>query len=92
FIIFFDKPFTVGDLVKVNGFSGTVEKIGLRSTRIRTLEKTFISVPNKQMVDTIVDNISLRTQRKAELKVEIDINANSQSITNLLSAIKQKLV
>lgn len=92
FIIFFDKPFTVGDMVKVNGFSGTVEKIGLRSTRIRTLEKTFISVPNKQMVDTIVDNVSLRTQRKAELKVEIDINASAQSITNLLSVIKQKLV
>ncbi|MGL5945779.1 MAG: mechanosensitive ion channel family protein, partial [Sediminibacterium sp.] len=92
FIIFFDKPFTVGDLVKVNGFSGTVEKIGLRSTRIRTLEKTFISVPNKQMVDTIVDNISLRTQRKAELKIEIDINASSQSIHNLLSVIKERLI
>jgi MscS family membrane protein len=92
FIIFFDKPFTVGDLVKVNGFSGTVEKIGLRSTRIRTLEKTFISVPNKQMVDTIVDNISLRTQRKVELKVEIDINASSQSIADLLAVIKEKLV
>ncbi|MFX5752319.1 hypothetical protein ABTE32_23145, partial [Acinetobacter baumannii] len=56
------------------------------------MEKTFISVPNKQMVDTIVDNISLRTQRKAELKIEIDINASSQSIHNLLSVIKERLI
>ena len=44
FIIFFDKPFTIGDQVKVSGFTGTIEKIGLRSTRIRTLDKTYISV------------------------------------------------
>ena len=51
FIIFFDKPFATGDLVKVNAITGTVEKIGLRSTRIRTEQKTFVTVPNKQMVD-----------------------------------------
>ena len=71
FIIFFDKPFVTGDLVKVNAITGTVEKIGLRSTRIRTEQKTFVTVPNKQMVDTILDNISLRTQRRGELKMEL---------------------
>ncbi len=87
FIIFFDKPFTTGDLVKVNGFTGTIEKIGLRSTRIRTLEKTFISVPNKQMVDTIVDNISLRTQRKAEFKLEIDLSANANQLKKFITQV-----
>lgn len=87
FIIFFDKPFATGDLVKVNGFTGTIEKIGLRSTRIRTQEKTFISVPNKQMVDTIVDNISLRTQRKAEFKLEIDLGANAQQLKKFITEI-----
>jgi MscS family membrane protein len=48
-----------------------VEKIGLRSTRIRTEQKTFVTVPNKQMVDSILDNFSLRTQRRAELKLEL---------------------
>jgi MscS family membrane protein len=71
FIIFFDKPFATGDLVKVNAITGTVEKIGLRSTRIRTEQKTFVTVPNKQMVDSVLDNFSLRTQRRAELKVEL---------------------
>ncbi len=65
FIIFFDKPFMVGDLVKVQSITGTVEKIGLRSTRIRTDQKTYVTMPNKQMVDSIMDNLSLRTQRRA---------------------------
>src|SRR5947199_7989880 len=54
-IIFFDKPFTVGDLVSVNNYKGFIERIGLRSTRIRTPEKTLVVVPNKQMVDSILD-------------------------------------
>ncbi len=89
FIIFFDKPFVTGDLVKVNSFTGTIEKIGLRSTRIRTQEKTYISVPNKQMVDTIVDNISLRTERKADIKLEIDLGASAQQLSSLIQAIEQ---
>lgn len=80
FIIFFDKPFTVGDLVKVNNFSGTIEKIGLRSTRIRTESKTYISVPNKQMVDTIVDNISLRTERKIEMDLQMSIQTSALAL------------
>lgn len=91
FIIFFDKPFITGDLVKVNGFSGTIEKIGLRSTRIRTLEKTYISVPNKQMVDTIVDNISLRTHRKAEIKIEAGLDASTEQLSGLIDSIRALL-
>jgi MscS family membrane protein len=91
FIIFFDKPFTVGEQVKVNGFTGTIEKIGLRSTRIRTNEKTYISVPNKQMVDTIVDNISLRTQRKTELQLELSLSATAGKLQTLLTAMRRYL-
>ena len=82
FIIFFDKPFTVGEQVKVNGFTGTIEKIGLRSTRIRTNEKTYISVPNKQMV---------RTQRKTELQLELSLSASAATLSNLLSAMRSYL-
>jgi MscS family membrane protein len=72
FIIFFDKPFMVGDAVKVNNISGSVEKIGLRSTRIRTDQKTYVTVPNKQMVDSNVDNLTLRTYRKAEIRLQLE--------------------
>lgn len=91
FIIFFDKPFTTGDTVKVNGFTGAVEKIGLRSTRIRTDQKTYITVPNKQMVDTILDNITLRSQRKVELRLEVGLSATVTQLQTLIASIKATL-
>lgn len=91
FIIFFDKPFITGDLVKVSGFTGVIEKIGLRSTRIRTTDKTYISVPNKQMVDTIVDNISLRTERRAEIRLELGLSASAGELKTFTAAVKDYL-
>lgn len=88
FIIFFDKPFTVGDLLKVNQVTGVVEHIGLRSTRIRTVEKTFVTVPNKQMVDSVVDNMSQRTHRRGELKVQIDARTKWDQLEGLITGIK----
>ena len=89
FIIFFDKPFTLGDLVKVQNITGNVEKIGLRSTRIRTDQKTYITVPNKQMVDGILDNLSLRNQLKGELRLQVALATSSTSLENLIGGIKR---
>jgi MscS family membrane protein len=83
FIIFFDKPFYIGDFVKVNNqtnTTGTIEEIGLRSTRIRTVEHTLITVPNKQMVDSVVDNWSMRNARRAEIKIEL---SHSNELKNI---------
>lgn len=91
FIIFFDKPFTVGDLVKVQSVNGTVEKIGLRSTRIRTTEKTFVTVPNKQMVDSILDNQSLRTQRNVVTRLELEKTTTNRQLTELIKQIEELL-
>jgi MscS family membrane protein len=88
FIIFFDKPFHVGDLVKVQSITGTVEKIGLRSTRLRTDQKTFVTVPNKQMVDSVMDNITLRTQRRADLKLELSLQTSSVKLDHAIVSIK----
>lgn len=91
FVIFFDKPFTTGDFVKVQNVSGIVEKIGLRSTRIRTDSKTFVTVPNKQMADSIVDNHSLRTQRRGLINIEIEAATGHEKITILINRLKQML-
>lgn len=91
FVIFFDKPFTAGDYLKVNNISGTVEKIGLRSTRIRTDQKTYVTVPNKQMVDSVVDNLTLRTQRKGELRLELSLSTVSADLDDFIAGIKQIL-
>lgn len=91
FIIFVDKPFYVGDLLTVNNITGTVERIGLRSTRIRTGEKTLVTIPNKQMVDGIVDNLTMRTQRRGEIRLEFDSGAPGEKLKELLQYIKELL-
>ena len=89
FIIFFDRPFSTGDQIKVQNISGTVERIGLRSTRLRTTQKSYVTVPNKQMVDSILDNISLQTQRRAFLQLEISSNTSPEEVRQLVFRIEE---
>ena len=92
FIIFIDKPFFTGDTVKVNNVAGRVEKIGLRSTRILTADKTIVTIPNKQMVDSIVDNWSMRTQRRAEIKLDLSVKTPAEKLEIIIEAIKKLLI
>ena len=91
FIIFFDKPFMTGDLIKGATFYGNVEKIGLRSTRIRSLDKTLVSVPNKQMVDTVIENLSVRFQRKVEVRLELKLTTTANQICEWMKETKSYL-
>jgi MscS family membrane protein len=91
FIIFFDKPFITGDVVKVNAITGTVERIGLRSTRIRTEQKSYVSVPNKQMVDSVLDNLSLRTHRRVDIKIELSSQTKVERLEEFTSGIRKIL-
>ena len=91
FIIFFDKPFFTNDVVTVNNITGKVERIGLRSTRIRTVDKTLVTMPNKQMVDSIVDNLSMRTNRRAEIKLELSTKTSSATTQTFIDLLKKLL-
>jgi MscS family membrane protein len=91
FIIFFDKPFSTGDQIKVQNITGTVEKIGLRSTRVRTTQKSYVTVPNKQMVDSIMDNVSLQTQRRAFVQLEVSAHTTPEALNQLVLAIEDLL-
>lgn len=91
FVIFFDKPFTTGDFIKLQQVSGTVERIGLRSTRLRTAEKSYVTVPNKQMVDSILDNVSLRSQIRGEINLFIQLQTPHAKVSQLQEAIKNYL-
>lgn len=93
FTIFVDKPFVVGDFVKVNGIEGTVEKVGFRSTRIRTAEKSLVTMPNKKMIDTPLENMTVRNYRRIIFDVGLtyntpvaDIKAIAQKITDYINA------
>jgi MscS family membrane protein len=69
FTIFLDRPFTVGEVVQVGSISGKVEKVGFRSTRIRTMDKSTLTIPNKMMIDQPLDNLSQRRFRRASYQL-----------------------
>jgi MscS family membrane protein len=62
--VFTDQPFRVGDRIRVAGYDGTVLRVGIRSTRIRTLEGPVVVVPNFRFTDTVVENVSLEEARR----------------------------
>ena len=68
-MVIMDKPFTVGDRVKINDIDGIVEEVGLRSTRIRSLDGNLFSIPNSVVADNAIENISSRPT----LKLSIDL-------------------
>ena len=91
FIIFFDKPFTLGDLVKVEAITGTVEKIGLRSTRIRTDQKTIVTVPNKKMVDAELENITDRALWRVRFVIGLNYAMDASKLESILSDMRDNL-
>jgi len=56
--VFTDKPFMVGDRIRIAGYDGFVEEVGIRSTRIRTLEGPVVVVPNFKFTDSVLENVS----------------------------------
>jgi MscS family membrane protein len=89
FTIFIDKPFAIGDTIKVGAIEGQVEHIGFRSTRIRTVDKSFLTVPNKKLIDNELDNFSLRTQRRANFNITLNYTATSVQLKNIIAGIKE---
>jgi MscS family membrane protein len=58
--LIFDQAVRVGDFLKMGEFTGTVEHIGLRSTRLRTMDRTVVSIPNSQIANASLETISAR--------------------------------
>ncbi len=87
FTIFLDKPFVVGDLVQAGPVIGNVESIGFRSTRLRTLDKSYVTVPNKKMIDVELDNLSLRTFRRARFNVGLTYSTSASQIKAIVKDI-----
>ena len=88
FTIFLDKPFIIGDLIRVGNVEGNVEKIGFRSTRIRTLEKTFVTMPNKKLVDTELDNLTNREIRRIKFDINLQYDTPAATTKNVIAAIR----
>lgn len=92
FTIFLDKPFTVGDSIDFNGIVGTVEKVGFRSTRIRTLDKSYVTVPNKSLVSAPLNNITESTHRRARFMIGLLYSTSPETMRNIMAEIQNELL
>ncbi len=91
FTIFFDRPFTVGDVVTVGSITGSVEKVGFRSTRIRTFDKSLVTLPNKKMIDAELDNLGMRPVRRVKFNVGLTYETSSDQIKSIVSDIQEMI-
>jgi len=78
--IFVDKPFQVKDRIKISGFDGSVEEIGIRSTRIRTLEGRRVTIPNSKFSESAIENVTSEPNRKVVLNLGLTYDANQEQI------------
>jgi MscS family membrane protein len=88
FSIGVDQPFRVGDYVKVDEFAGTVETIGLRSTRIRTLDRTLVTMPNGKLADSRVESFAARDRIRLAATIRLVLGTTSAQLRQVLSEIE----
>lgn len=90
-MIYTDRPFEIGDTISASGVTGTVEDVGLRSTRIRTVEKTLVTMPNNTLANGQIDNMSRRTNRKAVGNYALSVTTSADSVRATTAAIQSIL-
>lgn len=87
FTIFLDKPFTVGDVVKVDGIEGTIEKVGFRSTRLISPDKTSIVIPNRSMIDGVLENVTRRNYQRIIFMIGLNYGSSDGTIRAIVEEI-----
>jgi MscS family membrane protein len=88
-MIYADRPFKIGDYVSTTEIEGTVEDIGFRSTRIRTLDTSLIAVPNGKLVDMTINNLGARQRRRYRTFVDIPYHTPPDLIEIFLQGLIQ---
>lgn len=91
FLIFMDKPFTVGDLVKVDGIEGVIEKVGFRSTVLRSIDKTTLIIPNRAMIDGVLENLTRRSFRRVKFNIGLTYETPPEAIKAILKDLEDYL-
>lgn len=87
--IFLDKPFHLGDLIRVEGVEGTVESIGLRSTRVRNADGHHVSIPNKLMGNAIITNITRRPTIKSQINLGLTYDTPASQVARAVALLEE---
>lgn len=90
-MIFVDRPFKVGDAVSMEGFEGAIESIGLRSTRLRTWDGTLVTIPNRTVAATNIDNLAARTLRRTNFTIGLVYDTSTAKMEEALAIVRDVL-
>ncbi len=86
-----DNALKIDDWIKVGSVEGTVEEIGLRTTKIRTFEKSLVTVPNQIIANNPIENFSRRGIRRIKMRVGLTYSTSRETMQKILSDIKSML-
>lgn len=90
-MIFTDSPFKVGDWIKTPEVEGTIEEIGMRSTKVRTFAQALVSVPNGNLADSAILNWSKMGKRRVKMNLGLTYSTTSSQMQNILNDIRELL-
>ncbi len=91
FALAVDQPIREGDLVRVEDFMGVVENIGLRSTRIRTLDRTLITIPNGKLADMRLETFAARDRIRLNMKLGLTYGATAAQLKEVMAGCRAVL-
>lgn len=89
--VFIDKPFRIGDRIRIDATEGTVESIGLRSTRVRNLDGHLVTIPNKTMGNSTIVNISRRPTIKTEFNLGLTYDLSQERVQRAIQILGEIL-
>lgn len=87
--VLMDRTFTVGDWIIVDGVEGSVERIGFRSTRIRTFYNSLVTVPNSKFITADVDNMGARRYRRLSCKLSLTYDTPPDRIEAFCEGVRE---
>ena len=88
FTILTDKPFSIGDTIRVDSYEGTVVDVGVRRTKIMNYDKRIITFPNYKITDTSIVNISSEPMRRVVLNLGLTYDTTSEKMKEALELLK----
>jgi small-conductance mechanosensitive channel len=89
FVIFFDKPFEIGDVISVNNITGTVEHIGIKTSHIRSVSGEQLIMPNTELVKSTIKNIKRLERRGVSFKLNLRYDTSEEKLKAIPQMIEQ---
>lgn len=91
-VVAIDQPFRLGEFVKIGSFLGGVEDIGLRSTKLRALDKSLVTIPNKTVASETITNLSRFTQRRCEQVIGLTYDTPPEQMAEVVAEFRELIL